>query len=90
MNSPDWGCLFEYFSLPLMTSTFISSHAGSGSLSNTTSVCLLLPKGVRKREEVFFLVEGGSEEFYHLLMAFLCVLSFRNSINLYTRLHWNT
>lgn len=88
MNSPDWGCLFECFSLPLTTAS--PSHACSGSLRNTISVCLRLPKGVKKREKVFLLVERGPEEFSHILMPSLCVLSFRNSINLYTRLHWNT
>lgn len=88
MNSPGWGCLFECFSLPLTAPS--PSNACSGSHRNTISVCLLLPKGIRKREEVFLLVERGSEGFTHILMPFLCVLSFRNSINLYTRLHWNT
>lgn len=51
MNSPYCACLFECFSFPLMIPSL--SNACSGSHGNTINVCLVLPNGVRKREEAF-------------------------------------
>lgn len=76
------------FYLPLMIPSL--SNARSGSHRNTINVCLVLPNGVRGRRHFWQLVEWGSEEFTHILMWVISVLSFRNNINLYMRLHWNT
>lgn len=80
--------VFECFYLPLMIPSL--RNACPGSHRNTINVCLVLPNGVRGGRCFWQLVEWGSEGFTRILMWLISVLSFRNNINLYMRLHWNT